>query len=138
MREIKFRGKLSYANDWVEGSLVRDSFTNRYDIRDVARIYYPVAPETIGEFIGVKDKNGKDVFEGDIVFSAYIPESEQEAKEIAESNKKGDYGYIEWREGKFVIVWVDYKYEGEPYYENNFFEVVGNIYDNTELLEESK
>ena len=72
MREILFRGKRCNNGEWAEGCLIRDEFCNTdipyigylsdYDIGAVE-----VTPETVGQFTGLTDENGKKIFEGDIV-----------------------------------------------------------------------
>ena len=126
MREILFRGK-TILGEWVYGLLGCNYFRPNekyYHIHNCETddIQHEVIPKTIGQFTGLTDKNGKKIFEGDIVAynTLYI-----DGKEIQE------IGYFECNEH-----FVSFRIHGTqitPFY----CEVIGNIHDNPELLEKS-
>ena len=73
MREIKFRGKRLDNGEWLYGSLLvshfKDDKKERYFITQFSGNYtfeHEVNPATVGQFTGLKDKNGRDIWEGDI------------------------------------------------------------------------
>ena len=120
MTEIIFRGKRLNDGEWVEGNFVKgciDDFAYivEFGNKDLCRNYVEVIPETVGQYTGFDDKNGKIVFEGDILKAEIWWE------------QGGCYPHTETRfiEATFPNM-----------YKNHFekFEVVGNIYDNPELL----
>jgi len=132
MREILFRSKRKDNGEWVIGCLVYDS--QHTCIRDFGYEYFEVDPETVCEYTGLTDKNGKKIFEGDIVklappdedFSLHNPKEER----ILE---------VVFFEGMFAVDmhrWWKYGHgrcalEG---YEAERLEVIGNIHDNPDLI----
>ena len=67
MREIKFRGKSVETGKWEYGNLVITDHNRLYEMIDNERRYRGViAFETVGQFTGLHDKNGKEIYEGDI------------------------------------------------------------------------
>ena len=127
MREILFRAKRLFNETWVYGG-----FVGEYDgypiITSNESEIYEVAPETVGEYIGLTDMNGRKIFEGDIVSCM--------------TKYGGDIGIVTFKDGKFVIYWQsEYHYPKcrkitDYYYVNARTKVMGNIYDNPELIRE--
>lgn len=145
MREILFRGKRIDNGEWVEGWLTEDTIIGNKtyvapvihikDSRLFATEWHEIDPDTVGEYTGLKDKNGKMIFEGDILKIAktmngvgyyYIPPLDYPVNVVV----KWDLCSWMWE-----TLCEDKRYIGFPdawcYYEA---EVIGNIHDNPELM----
>jgi uncharacterized phage protein (TIGR01671 family) len=123
MREILFRGKRSDNGNWICGSLF--TRVGEYYIIPLPIITSKskVAPETVGQFTGQFDKNGKKIFEGDIIKNEY---------EVG----KNQYFQITYNEDSMRwSVMNKYRIQGHLCHVFGSMEVIGNIYDNLELLE---
>lgn len=142
MREILFRGKRLQGGDWVEGYFFKSDINKRARESGKATLIFTpdcdtfitvpecnnsfmVVSDTVGQYTGLKDKNGKRIFEGDI------------AKVLQGKDK--DIAYVGFENGAFML----YPKTGNIYertlweywYNDWDVEVIGNITDNPELLE---
>ena len=135
MREILFRGKPKNlkAYGWVYGQLL-------YHSEEMSKIYSDeidspvgVIPDTVGQFTGLTDKNGKKIFEGDIVRIL--------GNQDVDDWKNVDYAaLIAFIDGGFCAIdgtVEEHAFRRYALSRLDFsLEVIGNIYDNPELLEE--
>lgn len=134
-----FRGKRKDNGKWVEGYYVclNENCHRIYtgyaekDCGDYYPDYYEVIPKTVSQYTGLKDKNGKLIFEGDII------RTKKYGRVIAHSNVR-DYDI-------FIITYVPAVFRLENIHRafnlvgNSVdYEVIGNIHDNPELLEVEK
>lgn len=123
MREIEFRAKHTWDGSFVYGYLGYKANDGKYIINNGKEVNYFVDPETIGQYTGLKDKNGTKIYEGD----------------IAKFKFKGKWviGQIIYEYCRFAILskGVGYSITNIFLYKNVDCEIIGNIYDNPELLE---
>ena len=122
MREIEFRGKNKCDNNWHYGYLVYEPIYSSYKITQGKEISDFVEENTIGEYTGLKDKNGTKIFEGDIVIADF-------------DYKKEPMEVIYYKCG-FKLKSKNCKevYDYSIHDETPELEVIGNIHDNPELL----
>ena len=128
MREIKFRGKRVDNGEWVVGDIVHHDGVISYigqHFYDGAMIMRDLQPETIGQFTGLHDKNGKEIYEGDILFDTVT----------------GNFATVEVLNGNFYVNWgdwPDWSWEEMACDHLDRLEIIGNNYENPELLRGEK
>ena len=128
MREIKFRA-ISYFGDWVYGLISKGSFSFDQDkqlwlMQEWGVGMTPIEFETIGQYTGLKDKNSKEIYEGDVLswvqFNMNMTcmwDVNRTRITLKSPNGVDDIGLT--------------------IFNQNEFEVIGNIHENPELLEAS-
>lgn len=128
MREIWFRGKGMASREWVYGWLLRrDAPMSPYEYNILTRdrpsceasYFVPVYFDTIGQYTGLEDMNGTKIFEGDIV-------------DILTENE--DLAVVEYGYGGFVVNAENFATDFINDLNGADVEVVGNIYDNPEMI----
>ena len=142
MRTIKFRGKFVYANAdgsliWVYGSLFQtDTLRNvgkakifKTDTYDGTIDNNEVILGTVGQFTGIVDRNGVEIYEGDII-QTYDSKGKSILHEVYYLENEARFatkliGYENLNEGSLTQKWIN----------ELDFEVIGNIFDNRELLQ---
>lgn len=126
MRDIEFRGKQTDNGEWVYGVPTKDGRgemvmvenifeCEEYNCRGANCLY--VDENTVGQYTGLKDKNGTKIFEGDIV----LLKGDEEPYQVA------------FDESCFQVYGNSICYVMDNFYDHDI-EVIGNIYDNPELL----
>lgn len=142
-REILFRGKRIDNGEWEEGYLIAPEFAldRKYighlfseDDHDIDVV--EVAPETVGQYTGLEDYQNRKIFEGDIVKLTDVVNDFSWFAVVCFGNPncKNDWGWQLEPIGKCecateILLWIDMEDTGA------YCEVIGNIYDNPELLE---
>lgn len=125
MREILFRGKRTKTGEWVSGLIWHHTEKASSIYSDELDKHVWVHPETVGQFTGLTDKNGKKIFEGDII--EWFAQGESEHP---------DFGYIEYDEQSFAwrVCWQKYDPDWLEGMQSQYITVIGNIFDNKDLL----
>ena len=121
-REIKFRGKRIDTGEWVYGYLADDNYINDINTVDLSSV--EVDPDTVGQYTGLKDRNGDDVFEGDLLRTF-----------------EDDIMVVKWVGSGFISSCIKPAITGlinTNRYAYPVSEVIGNIHDNPELLEDGE
>lgn len=142
MREILFRGKRVDNSGWVYGYFVNQYGANQIylpnDTDDDGFDKRHITPETVGQYTGLTDKNGKKIFEGDIIELHTLDTNDRRRAVCL-------YGEFREEEDELYLGWYihysgsDGTFDSSLVQENkelmNLAEIIGNIHDNPELLE---
>ena len=140
MREIKFRGKtlINMKETWVYGDLMHFDDGDKYIYNKNKMQYniiengYQLFPETVGQFTGLKDIDGVEIYEGDIILFTWFTYGVGYEVE-RETIHKGSIEFIDGsimfccEHGKYPLSNLDYNSEMD-------IEIIGSIHDNPELL----
>ncbi len=145
MNEIKFRGKIKNSDEWafgfpysekgkafiMEGNILDFCYQVEDDSELIVEhnfyvIAHEVDPETVGQYIGLKDKNGKEIYKDDVVEFMYKdPNNMENSKEVR--------CQIVFHEGMFCLKWKDGYINKAPLNPEKYT-VVGKIHENPDLL----
>ena len=135
MRDIIFRGKRTDNGEWVYGNLVRGcdkkyAYIVEFGNEELCRNYVDVHPDTVGQYTGLKDKNGTKIFDGDIVLVPYI---DPIFKCTWNDTLPCERAIVKHCNGMFYIEYIESGDKFTPSAMDGYMKIIGNIYDNPEL-----
>lgn len=155
MRDILFRGKRIDTGEWVYGQYAyllnartKDGEPIKHMIVDGTPFGQTVDPSTVGQYTGLTDKNGKKIFEGDIVvWTSKVMRLIGNYTYCFDGYHEGDVLKVVCNEAGFILARLDDSIPDVPngsskidnyafWLFHRLLEIIGNIHDNPELMEE--
>lgn len=155
MRTIKFRGKDFHSGEWFYGNLFVEDDRGRTHISTPERGCLRIDTDTVGQFVGITDEYGKEVFEGDVLEANYkydrlgynggvdpdndcicygVVEFDNDALQWVLNVYKAEYPISEQIEEDGCSLTPLYIFGHENGYDNCNLRIIGNRFDNPELL----
>lgn len=129
MGEILFRGKSVDSGEWLYGHYTEYAgFAQIWMNTDNGQWNFLVDPSTVGQYTGLKDKNGKQIFEGDIIKTNKYGKDDGNGRNFSGY----DYFRVKFCDGGYHMMHKFRRFNLRP---DADAEVIGNIHDNPELLE---
>lgn len=135
VHDIEFRGKRTDNGEWVYGNLVRGcneqyAYIVEFGNKELCRNYVDINPETVGQYTGLKDKNGTKIFDGDIVLVPYVDPIFKCAWDDTSLSERAIVRYVD---GMFYVEYIESGDKFTLSVMKGHMKIVGNIYDNPEL-----
>ena len=152
MKEILFRGKRIDNGEWVDGYYYENKISGCFILSHKIKVrgkggvvikdsfeVFEVIPETVGQFTGLTDKNGKKIFEGDIISAITLDTGNEQRAVVCFGN------FMDENNGdEYIGFFIDFDGIKTTITQlameecKNRIEVIGNIHDNPELLDVSE
>ena len=140
MTEIKFRGKTVGTEEWIYGSLLIKCGSYYINEGKPSSDFLKVIPEAVGQYIGLNDIHGKETYKGDILTHESYPFQDEGNYNyhavVRWFDDSAQFGYEMWlanKDRRGISHGICEGFESEN--GRVEFEIIGNIYDNPELIE---
>lgn len=142
MREIKFRGQNNFSFNWIVGSLlIKDETPDK--IMTYTGYKHEVLPETVGQYTGLKDKNGIEIYEGDVVrilYTDWVSKNDDDPRTLKQylidksTIAEVIFNNNSWEVKSYSKKYDDYNCSSINCGTHGYIEIIGNIHENPELL----